>query len=210
MYIPKHFAVEDHAQLEDFIRTYGFATLVTQGAHGLMATHLPLVLGARDDGSAALIGHVARANPHWQDLESGVEALAIFHGPHAYISPSWYEAHPSVPTWNYAVVHVYGRARLLDAGATLGLLERLTDQYEAGRDKPWCVESLPHGYTEKMVAAIVGFEIAIERIEGKFKLSQNRSAADQEGVINALKRGTVAEQDTARLMEHTADRPKSR
>ena len=114
--------------------------------------------------------------------------------------------HPSVPTWNYAVVHAYGEARLLDAATTRRLLKTLTDQYESGREKPWHMEGLTNDYVEKMVAAIVGFEIAIERIEGKFKLSQNRPTADRAGVVNALLLGAPADQQVARLMQRVEKR----
>ena len=206
MYTPKHFAVEDRVQQLQFMRAYGFATLVSQGGPGSTATHLPLVVDERNDGNVFLLGHVARANPHWKDLESGIEALAIFHGPHAYISPAWYEMHPSVPTWNYAVVHAYGKARLLDAAATRRLLKTLSDQYESGRENPWRMEDLSGDYVERMAAAIVGFEIAIDRIEGKFKLSQNRPAADRAGVVNALLRGGPADQQVAHLMQQVEKR----
>jgi transcriptional regulator len=206
MYTPKHFAVEDRAQQLQFMRDYGFATLVSQGERSPTATHLPLAVEERDDGSVFLMGHVARANPHWKDLESGTMALVIFHGPHAYVSPTWYEVHPSVPTWNYAAVHAYGKARLLDADATRQLLKTLSDQYESGLEKPWRMEDLTNDYVKKMLAAIVGFEIAIDRIEGKFKLSQNRPAADRLGVVNALLQGTPADQQVARLMQQVEKR----
>jgi transcriptional regulator len=206
MYMPKHFTVEDRAQQLQFMRDYGFATLVSQGGQGPTATHLPLTVEERDGGKIFLMGHVARANTHWKDLESGTEALAIFHGPHAYISPTWYEMHPSVPTWNYAAVHAYGKARLLDAAATRRLLKTLSDQYETGREKPWRMEGLTNEYVEKMAAAIVGFEIVIDRIEGKFKLSQNRPVADRAGVINALLQGAPADQQVARLMQRVEKR----
>lgn len=200
MYAQKQFALMDRVQQVQFMRDYGFATLVTQGGKSLTATHVPLMVEERDDG-VFLVGHVARANPHWKTLETGVEALAIFHGPHAYISPTWYKLHPAVPTWNYAVVHAYGRARLLDANATKNLVKTVSEQYESGRENPWRMEDLPHGYVDKLLAAIVGFEIAIERIEGSFKLSQNRSAADRAGVINALLESAPSDQALAHLMQ---------
>ena len=129
--------------------------------------------------------------------------MAIFTGPHAYISPSWYEMHPSVPTWNYTVLHAYGKGKLLDTRATLALLKTLVDQYESGRQIPipWRMEGLPNDYVEKMVGAIVGFEIAVERIDCKFKLSQNRPAADKQGVIAALNQSTPTDQEVAAFME---------
>ena len=201
MYIPGHFAVNDRAQQLQFIRKHGFATLVSHDANGLFATHLPFLLNENADGSISLIGHVARANPHWKAIASGAEVMTIFSGPHAYISPRWYEMHPSVPTWNYTVLHAYGKGTLLDDKATQALLKTLADQYESGSKTPWRMEGLTSDYVEKMVSAIVGFEIAVERIECKFKLSQNRSAADRKGVIAALRQSSLADQDVAAFME---------
>jgi transcriptional regulator len=148
---------------------------------------------------------MARANAHWESLESAAEVLAIFGGPHAYVSPSWYAHHPSVPTWNYAVVHARGKARIVEPEALPALLARLTRKYEEGRPAPWRMEDLPADFTPRLLAAIVGFEIAVERLEGKFKLSQNRRPADLEGVIAALEgEGQGA---LAALMREHADRP---
>jgi transcriptional regulator len=129
---------------------------------------------------------MARANPQWRDFAAGREALVIFQGPHAYISPSWYESHPSVPTWNYAVVHAYGVPRIVEDHDTLySMLEALVSTHEAAFVQPWRMD-LPHDYMEKMMRAVVGFEIEIARLEGKLKLSQNRSEQDQQLVAEAL------------------------
>jgi transcriptional regulator len=150
-----------------------------------MVSHVPFVVDEDAGGALRLHGHVARANPHWRMLEVS-PALVIFSGPHGYISPTWYEKHPSVPTWNYAVVHAHGAARLVDAVALERTLGRLSAHYESGNPAPWRIEGLERDYVETMVRAIVGFEIAVERLEGKFKLSQNRIPADQRRVIEAL------------------------
>ncbi|MEZ5397782.1 MAG: FMN-binding negative transcriptional regulator, partial [Bryobacterales bacterium] len=141
-------------------------------------------------------------NPQWRDLESGAEALVIFHGPHAYISPSWYpstrEHGRMVPTWNYEVVHVYGRARCIhEPQELLPLLRALTEQHERGRPQPWSVDDAPPDFIEATARAVVGFEIPIERIEGKAKMSQNRSEADREGAREGLRQGGAAERAVA-------------
>ena len=204
-YVPGHFRVEDAATLERFVAENGFATLVSTGPEGLWTSHVPLLIGRGSDGRLRLEGHMARANAHWESLESAAEVLAIFGGPHAYVSPSWYAHHPSVPTWNYAVVHARGKARLVEPEALPALLARLTRKYEEGRPAPWRIEDLPADFTPRLLAAIVGFEIAVERLEGKFKLSQNRRPADLEGVIAALER--EGQGALAALMREHADRP---
>ncbi len=186
MYLPKSFQIEDLAELHAFMRAFGFATLVTQHAGAPFASHLPFLLDAERGPHGTLLAHMARANPQWRDFTAGGEALVIFQGPHAYISPSWYETHPSVPTWNYAVVHVYGQPRIVEDHATLHhMLETLVDTHEAAFAQPWRMD-LPHDYLDKMMRAVVGFEIEITRLEGKFKLSQNRPATDQRHVVDAL------------------------
>lgn len=204
-YVPGHFRVEDAATLERFVAENGFATLVSTGPEGLWTSHVPLLVGRGSDGRLRLEGHMARANAHWESLESAAEVLAIFGGPHAYVSPSWYAHHPSVPTWNYAVVHARGKARIVEPEALPALLARLTRKYEEGRPAPWRIEDLPADFTPRLLAAIVGFEIAVERLEGKFKLSQNRRPADLEGVIAALER--EGQGALAALMREHADRP---
>jgi len=194
MYVPDHFREDRPDVLHDAIRRIGFATLVTTG---MEANHLPMLL---QDG--VLRGHVARANPVWK--AGGGAALAIFLGPHAYVSPSWYpskaETGKAVPTWNYLTVHTRGHIRWIQDAAWLHVhVAGLSDAHEAGRAEPWAVTDAPAAYIDSLVRAIVGFEIMIESLEGKWKLSQNRSAADQGGVRDGLERDGHG--DMARLMD---------
>lgn len=186
MYIPGDFREDDAGRLEALMAAASFALVVTTDDAGLpFASHLPLLHEPAADGRGRLLGHMARANPQWRHFEAGASALAVFWGPHAYVSPSWYQTHPAVPTWNYATVHAYGRPALLAPEATRALLARLVETYEAGSETPWRFE-LPEKYEAMMLRGIVGFEIQIERIEGKFKLSQNRGAADRGHVAARL------------------------
>jgi transcriptional regulator len=183
LYVPSSFQVGDPETLADFIEAHGFATLITTSGGRPNVSHVPLVL---DRAAGTLAGHLALANPHHRTFDGVTEALAIFHGPHGYISPAWYRAAPAVPTWNYAVVHVRGRPKLVDAGRTRRIVERTVDQYESSRAEPWSGE-LPEEYRERMLAGIVGFEMTIESIEGKFKLGQNRSLEDRRGMLAGLR-----------------------
>lgn len=185
MYTPSYFRETRVAALHGLIRDYPFATLVTGTDAGLAANHLPLELV---DGS--LHGHVARGN-ELAKLD-GAEVLAIFRGPDGYVSPNWYpskrETHREVPTWNYAVVHAHGRLRVVEDAVWLRrLLERLTDRHEAGQPEPWKVSDAPEDHIAASLRGIVGLEIAVERIEGKFKLSQNHPAANRAGVVAGLR-----------------------
>ncbi len=179
------------------IERHDFGLLVSHGARangGLIASQIPFLIERRD-GRLYLQGHLARANPQVADLDGASEALAIFQGPHAYISPSWYQAGPAVPTWNYAAVHAYGDARAIaDPDWLRGLVRRLTERHEAREPAPpWRMEDLPEAYLESMLNGIVGVEIAVSRLDGKFKLSQNRPAADRPRIIAALERRDDAE-----------------
>jgi transcriptional regulator len=188
VYIPKFNAVSDPALLHDLMRTFSFATLVTTHDGAPLATHLPFMLDVGVDAGehGTLVAHMARGNAQWRDFDGVREALTIFQGAHAYISPSWYEEPVSVPTWNYAVVHAYGIPRIIDDEARVwAILRELVDLHEGGFEESWPME-LPDDYLRKMMGAIVVFEIPIARLEGKFKLSQNRSLADQLGVIEQL------------------------
>jgi transcriptional regulator len=178
LYIPSHFRVDDRAQLVEFMRANAFATLVSSGPGGLHVSHVPLIAEEASGGPVRLLGHVARANPQWGALEAGDPVVAIFHGPHGYVSPTWYEHHPAVPTWNYAVVHAHGKPRLMDEAALRGLVRRLSETYEEGRPSPWRMDGLAPDYVAKMIGVIGGFTIEVERLEGKFKLSQNRPGQD--------------------------------
>lgn len=186
MYIPSSFAENDAQRLQDFMRQHSFATLVTQHDGAPFASHLPLMLQSSVGQHGALLGHMARANPQWQDWASGAEVLVIFQGAHAYVSPAWYEAHPmSVPTWNFTAVHAYGTARVLSETELENALRQLTDEHEKSLPQPWKLE-LTQMMRDRLLGAIVGFEIMLNRVEGKFKLSQNRSEQDQRNVIEKL------------------------
>lgn len=183
MYVPDHFREDRPDVLHDAMRRIGFATLVTQG---LDANHLPMLL----EGNV-LRGHVARANPVWKAGES--EALAIFLGPHAYVSPSWYpskaETGKAVPTWNYITVHARGAINWVqDADWLRAHVGALSATHEAGRDQPWSITDAPASYVDGLLRAIVGFELTIAKLEGKWKLSQNRDDADRAGVRESLLR----------------------
>jgi transcriptional regulator len=192
MYNPSSFRIDDRKTLHAFIRRFGFATLITGGA-GPTVTHLPLMLDADRGPLGTLIGHVARANPHWKADHSTNASLAIFHGPHAYISPSWYRSPaPAVPTWNYAVVHAAGRVSpMQEPDRILAVVRALSAQYEP-TPLPRTNQAVGDAET-KLLGAIVAFEMPIERLEGKFKLSQNRAREDQVGAIEQLEKQGDAE-----------------
>lgn len=202
MYLPAHFTEKDGAKITAVMRANSFATLVTFDGAAPFASHVPLVLQPACGPRGSLIGHVARANPQWQHFSSGAEVLAIFQGPHAYISPSWYTTPNMVPTWNYVTVHVYGIPRIVENTAAFAEILRLTiDEYESGRPTPWR-EELPADHKAAMMKAIVGFEIEITRIEAKFKLSQNRKPEDIAGAVAALSQSeNQTERELAMLMQ---------
>jgi transcriptional regulator len=186
MYIPSAFRVEDAARLTAFLQRYSFATLVTFDAGAPFASHLPMLYHPELGPHGTLVSHMARANPQWRHFASGGEALVIFHGPHSYISPSWYETAPAVPTWNYAVVQARGTPAIFtEHERVVALLQATVAKYEAGMAQPWSGE-LAAEYRDKMIQGIVAFEIPVTRLEGKFKLNQNRSAEDVQGVVKAL------------------------
>ncbi len=211
MYQPPHFREERLEVQHAFMRARPFALLVTMGGDGLTANPLPLVLDASAGPLGTLRGHLARPNPQWQNFDPKVECLAIFQGPDAYITPSWYptkaETGKVVPTWNYAVVQTYGRLTATEDPAWLrDHLEALTSQHEGGRAMPWAVSDAPESFIAAHMRGIVGVEIAITRIEGKWKASQNRNAADFEGVVEGLRAESAPEaQAMADLM--TGRRP---
>jgi transcriptional regulator len=187
MYRPAHFAQDDPDELARLMREHPLAMLVHGAGDALTADHLPLEY---DPTRRVLRGHVARANPVWRQAHERA-VLVVFRGVEAYVSPSWYpskaETHKVVPTWNYAVVHAHGTLRAVnDAPWLHALVSRLTDRHEASRTPPWAVADAPADYLQQMLRAIVGVEIAVDRLEGKFKLSQNRSAADRAGVAAGL------------------------
>ncbi len=209
MYAPSSFRVEDRRVLLDFLRRHGFATVVSGGVEGgaLAASHLPLFVEENGAGEIVLAGHMARANPQWPGFRPGEEVLVIFQGPHGYISPSWYESEQAVPTWNYTAVHGYGVPRIVESGERLAeIVDAAVEENERGFEKPWKGDALDGGFREKLLAAIVGFVIPLSRIEGKFKLGQNRSAEDVEGVCRALEgTGSEADGELARLMREAKE-----
>lgn len=202
MYIPKDFREEDVAALHPLMQTYSFATLVTQHDGAPFASHLPLILRPEEGPNGTLIGHMAGANRQWRDFDGEQEVLAIFQGPHAYVSPSWYTVHPSVPTWNYAAVHAYGVPRLMEDKTELyEALQTLVQTYEGSQTEPWSLGE-PDDYLHKMMRAIVGFSIPITRLEGKYKLSQNRPPIDREQVVQQLAaQGDPLAADVSTLMQ---------
>ena len=191
MYLPSHFAATDPEALHQLIQTYSLGALITHGKGGLDANHLPFELDAGEGEHGLLRAHVARNNPLWQEVTDGQEVLVIFKATDGYVSPNWYpskqEHHKQVPTWNYAVVHAHGRIRVRDdARFVRRLLASLTRVHEAVEPKPWKMADAPRDYLEAMVAAVVGIEIEITGLVGKFKLSQNKEGADRQGAIDAL------------------------
>lgn len=188
MYVPKHFREDDAEKLAAFIDEHAFGVLVTVVEGRPFASHLPFLYERQTN---ILLGHVARANPQWRHFSNGADVMVLFQGPHGYISPSWYLA-PGVPTWNYAVAHVYGSAQALDDPSRIkAIVERLTEKYERDNQPPW----VP-AYDQGLLQAIVGIEIRIREVQGKFKLGQNRSAADRTAVVARLE-ATGSECDSA-------------
>jgi transcriptional regulator len=192
MYTPPAYAEAELALLHRRMREWNFATLVPHGASGCNATHLPFLLDANGDSGPAqgtLTTHLARANPQLKDLQAGAEALVIFQGPHAFISPSWYDNRLTFPTWNYTAIHVRGQPRLIEAPADIhAVLRRTVAQHDTPLGGPWDFEQMPETMISPRLRAIVALEIPIGRIEGKMKLNQDKSVADRLGVIAALER----------------------
>jgi transcriptional regulator len=214
MYTPAHFAEDRLPVLQSLMQAYPLATLITLTADGLVANHIPLRFTPAQDPSATseaaagavpvglLTGHVARANPLWQAFDAATDVLAIFQGPQAYISPSWYptkrEHGRVVPTWNYAVVHAHGRLRIRDDAAWAhALVDELTREHEAARPAPWAVTDAPADYIAQLTRAIVGIEIPVTRLAGKWKTSGNQPAVNRVGVAQAL---AASAADTDRRM----------
>jgi len=205
VYLPPAFTEARPEVLIEHIERYDFGLLVNYGSAGLVASHIPFLI-ERDRERLHLQGHLARPNPQVGDLARGGEVLAIFHGPHAYISPNWYATGPSVPTWNYIDVHAYGTVQLVeDAEWLRRFLVRLTERHEARNPEAWRMQDLPEAYVETMLKGIIGLDITVTRLEGKYKLSQNRPAADRPGVIAALEAQTDPDSHAvARLMRERA------
>jgi len=199
MYTPSHFSSDDPAIIDEVMQRYPFATLTGHDSDGaLFATHLPVIV-QRDADTWLIEGHVARANPHWRWLEESPQALLVFQGPHGYVSPSLYEQKLSVPTWNYIAVHVYAEISTLhEADQKDALLKRLIARNEPAYAEQW--RGLPADFQQKMLGAIVGLRMVPTRIEAKFKLSQNRPAADRARVLASQREGNETERDMADWM----------
>jgi transcriptional regulator len=213
MYQPDHYRVEDLSLMHALMRARPLAALVSGGAEGLYASHLPTVL--KDDGPCGVIEfHLARANPHWKYLAECNEALMIFQGPEGYITPNWYPSKAEhakvVPTWNYAVVHAYGRPEMTqDTDWLERHVAELTAQQERNEVNPWALADAPETYIKALLRGIIGFGFAITRLEGKWKMSQNREMKDRGGVARGLgKRGVGDDLEMAKLVLHHA-KPRS-
>jgi transcriptional regulator len=205
MYVPKVFAVDDLVQLQDFMEEFNFATVITQRDGELIASHIPFLLDRGVQPYGVLRAHVAIRNPQLEDLRSGSQALVIFQGPHTYISPSWYVKPANVPTWNYTVVHAYGVPKILDQAAMVGLLKDLVGKHEKSFERPWDFD--PNDpFMQKQFPEIAGFEIQIGKLQGKFKLNQNRTAADRAGVIEALSASEDPPQRAVASLMHQRER----
>jgi transcriptional regulator len=200
MYVPAHFVEANLATLHETIEQYSFATLISQTNGEPFASHLPLLMERNAGPSGTLLGHMARANPQWRDA-AGQRVLAIFSGPHAYISPTWYEAEKTVPTWNYVAVHAYGRLELIeDLAEAEAVLRRTIEIYEASQPSPWKLEESPE-FVARLTQQIVAFRIPIERLEGKWKLNQNHPPERREKVMAILEsRSDENSREIARLM----------
>jgi transcriptional regulator len=207
MYLPQAFARTDVRELHAFLDRYPFGTLIVPGTPPEVS-HIPFVVDrARGGARGALVGHVARANPIWRAFDGQRSVLTVFHGPHGYVSPAWYTSRDEVPTWNYAVVHVHGSPRLLETPVDVRTaLDGLVAANEQGRADRWSIEELsPQKYSE-LSQAIVAFEIPIDRLEGKFKLSQNRKPEDRDGAIRGLaERGSPDDLALVEIMNRTND-----
>lgn len=211
MYVPKHFEETDVRILHHLILDHPLGALVTLTHRGLDANHIPFLVSAEPAPFGTLHGHLARANPLWRDFSRDVEALVIFQGPEIYVSPSWYlgkkEHGKVVPTWNYVVVHAYGALRIIDDPVRMRAhLEELVAAFESRRPVPWKMADALADYIEKMVGGVIGVEIPIQRLIGKWKASQNRTARDRQGVIDGLeKEGTERALAMAGLMRRVRD-----
>ena len=200
MYVPRQFRQEDVGELERLMRAHDFATLITAGPDGVpFATHLPLLLeedAAGDDDTLFLRSHMALANPQWKHFTVGREVLAIFHGPHALVHSNWYDSGPNVPTWNYAVVHAYGQPAVVESAEEIrDIAYRLVARHTPD------MRTIPPEFEQKLLRALVTFEIRVTRLEGKYKLNQNKSAEDRANVIAALSASAhESDRQTAELM----------
>jgi transcriptional regulator len=207
MYLPPAFAETNVDRLHEAIRASGLATLVTMTPEGLLASHVPMLLDPSPSPYGTLLGHVAVANPHAAPPEPGVEALAIFTGPDAYVSPGWYqtknETGKVVPTWNYVAIHAYGKLEVFrDREPLREVVRRLTEKHEAGLPEPWSMDDAPKDFIESQLKGIAGFRLTVTKLQGKWKMSQNRPPQDRAGVVRALSGSAdPVEQAVAKLIK---------
>lgn len=192
MHIPATFREDRTEVMHELIRAYPLGTLITYGPNGLLASPVPFLLYGEEGESGTLRAHIARSNPHWKAVASASECLIIFQGPDGYVTPTWYPSkaatHKEVPTWNYAAVHAWGKAAVIDNADWLERqLRDLTDSHEKGRPLPWKVTDAPDDYVATQMKAIIGIEMVIDRIEGKWKMSQNKDDANRAGVIDGMR-----------------------
>ena len=207
MYSPLAYVERDRPLLDRFMRKWSFATLVTCGRRGTNATHLPFLVRSPDGDEGALWTHLAKANPQYLDLCEGAEALVLFQGPHAFVTPGWYRQQVTFPTWNYTAVHVRGSPRVFDAPQEMrAFLARLIAHYETPLRSGWSFDAIPEELTSARMKVIAGVEITIRSIEGKMKLNQDKTAEDRAGVIDALERQADAgSHEVASLMRQWPD-----
>lgn len=186
MYIPELYKNENPDEIRNFLKSNSFGVLVNQTEGRLWGTHIPLELDVNDAGREVLYGHISKENPQWQNFDSAPEVMAIFSGPHSYISSSWYD-HENVPTWNYIAVHVYGKIRIIEGEEMLTALKKLVDKYEAASEKPVKIENLSLE-TMLQTRGIIAFEIEITEIQAQKKLSQNRDDKNHSAIISQLQK----------------------
>jgi transcriptional regulator len=198
MYVPKYYKIDSPDEVRDFINANGFATLISQVESRLWATHIPLLLDTGQQGKEILTGHLSRANRQWKNFNNNDEVLAVFMGPDAYISSSWYD-HENVPTWNYMAVHVYGRIRIVEGELLKEQLGKMVDKYEAGLENPVNLKTMSKEYLEQEIKGLVGFEIEISEIQAASKLSQNRDEKNYERILAGL--AQKGDRDSLRMAE---------
>lgn len=212
MYIPKHFKLDDQQQILDFVARNNFGLLVSRCQHepsGVQVAHMPFLL---DQDRHCLYGHLAKANPQCQTLAEYTQVLAVFPGPHAYISPRWYEDQNQVPTWNFSAVHITGKVTIVDMASSLQVVSDLSDFHETGRSNPWSVAELEEKKLQALLKAIVSFRVDIQSIEAKAKMSQNKSLKDRHTVMAGLitsDTGQSLSADTAAMMAAYEEQLKS-
>ena len=207
MYIPSHFKQEDLAAVKSFIRENSFGILINQLSQRITASHIPLELATNKEGKDILEGHISKANPQWESFPQDQEVLAIFHGPHAYVSSSWYD-HENVPTWNYIAVHIYGKLKIVEGEALYASLKRLLDKYEVDSKNPVTIEGMSEN-TLRQMKGIVGFEIEIHEVQAAYKLSQNRNHQDYHNIIEHLdQKNQAGSKETAQQMRNIVSKKK--